>query len=147
MKPVTLVLISSILFTITSCSQDLRKLDESEVDSEKIQFAQTFANEYLSKQKRGSYYEFQDEAIDDLKNRLTEERQKQVYGKLKSNFGDFQSLKYVETWTKSGNSPLNIVRFKSDFEKRNKQLEVRIVLDKSDKIAGIWIKPWSDVLK
>ena len=111
-----------------------------------MQIAQEFASRYLTQLKNGGYYQFQDEAIDALKNQLTEQNQKTVYKQLKEQFGDFQSMEYAETWVQ-GNNSFQIYRFKSDFEKSNKKLEVRVVLDDSKKIAGFWIKPWSDMLK
>ena len=106
--------------------------------------AQEFTIKYFTRLKDGGYYEFQNEAIDALKNQLTEQNQKTLYQQLKSQLGDYQGLEYAETW--SQNSML-IFRFKSDWDKSDQKLEVRVVLDGSDKIAGFWIKPWSDELK
>jgi len=147
MKSITLLLGAYFLFSLNSCSQDFKKLNGSDVDSKKVQIAQKFANDYLTTLKKGSYYQFTDEAIDVLKNQLTEQNQKAIYQQLKDQLGDFQSLEYAETWIQNSDPSLNIFRFKSDFEKSNKKVEIRVVLDKSDKIAGFWIKPWSDMLK
>jgi|WetSurMetagenome_2_1015567.scaffolds.fasta_scaffold412744_2 hypothetical protein len=146
MKSITLLLGVYILFSLDSCSQDFKKLNAPDVDSKKVLIAQKFANDYLTTLKKGSYYQFKDEAIDILKNQLTEQNQKAIYQQLKNQLGDFQSLEYAETWIQSSNPSLNIFRFKSDFEKSNKKIEIRVVLDKSDKIAGFWVKPWSDML-
>jgi hypothetical protein len=143
----TLILGACILFCLNSCGQDFKKLNESEVDSKKVQIANKFANDYLSQLKNGSFYQFQDEAIDALKNALTKETQKSVYKQLKDQFGDYQGIDYAETWIQSGNPAIKIFRFKGDFEKSNKKLEIRVVLNESDKIAGFWIRPWSDMFK
>jgi 16S rRNA C967 or C1407 C5-methylase (RsmB/RsmF family) len=147
MKSITLIFGTLILLCLNSCSQDLKKLSDSETDLKKVQIAQKFANDYLTKLKNGSYYQLQDEAIDIFKNQLTEDNQKAMYKQLKDQFGDFKALEYTETWIQSSNSAIKIYRFKSDFEKSNKKLEIRVVLNESDKISGFWIKPWSDMLK
>ncbi len=147
MKSITLILSISILFCLNSCSQDFKKIPDSEVNKENLKIANDFATNYLTKLKNGEYYQFQDEAISTLKNQLTEENQKAVYKQLKDMFGDFQGLEYAETWIQGNSTAIQIFRFKSDFGNSNKKLEVRVVLNDSKQIAGFWIKPWSDMLK
>ena len=147
MKSITFILGISLVFCLNSCSQDFNKISDSEVNKENLQIAQNFATNYLTKLKNGEYYQFEDEAIDALKNQLTEENQKAVYQQLKNKFGDFKGLEYSETWVQGKSSSIQIFRFKSDFANSKKKLEVRVVLDDSKKIAGFWIKPWSDMLK
>ncbi len=147
MKPITLILGACILFCLNSCAQDFKKLNESEVDSNKVMIANNFANDFLIKLKNGSYYQFKDEATELFKNGMTDETQRSAYKQLKNLYGDFQSLDYAETWIQSGNPAIKIFRFKADFDKSNKKLEVRVVLNESDKIAGFWVIPWSDMYK
>ena len=147
MKLITLLFSACIISCLSSSCQDFKKLNDPDADTKKIEFAQKFADSYFTRLKNGSYYQFQDEAIDILKNQLTEEAQKTIYQQLKGQFGDFQSLKYAETWIQDGNASTQIYRFKSDFDKSNKKIEIRIVLNETGKIAGFWIKPWSDMLK
>lgn len=137
----------SLIFSLTAYSQNFKKLSDSEVDENKVKIAQDFATDYLMQSKNGGYYKFQDEAIDALKNQLTEQNQKTIYQQLKAQFGDFKSLEYAETWVQGNDNSFQIIRFKSDFDKNVEKLEVRVVLDDSQKIAGFWIKPWSDMLK
>ena len=109
--------------------------------------AKDFATNYLTQAKKGEYYKIQDEAIDVIKNHLTEQNQQITYQQLKKQFGDFQSLEYAETWVQGNNNSMRIIRFKSEFVKTNKKLEVRVVIDDANKVAGFWIKPWSDMLQ
>ena len=111
-----------------------------------MQIAEKFAGDYFTAQKNGSYYKFKDDAIDIVKNQLTEESQRAVYKQLRDNYGDFKSLDYTETWIQKGNTAFKIYRFKGDFDKSNKKLEIRVILNDSDKVAGFWIKPWSDMM-
>jgi len=147
MKSITLIAGICILFCSNSFSQDLRKLGDSEVDKSKVKIAQDFATNYLTKSKNGEAYKFKDEAIDAVKNQFTEENQKNVYQQVKNQVGDFQSLKYAETWVQGSNKSFQIIRLKGDFEKSNKNLEIRVVLNESGKIMGFFIIPWSDMLK
>ena len=147
MKSITLIFGACILFCLNSYCQDFKKLGDSEVDKSKVKIAQDFATNYLTKSKNGDTYKFQNEAIDALKNQFSEESQKNVYLQVKNQFGDFKSLKYAETWVQVSNKSLQIFRLKGNFEKSNKNLEIRVVLNESDKIIGFFIKPWSDMLK
>lgn len=145
MKSITLFLVACIL-CFQSFSQDFKKLEKSDLDSAKIQLAEKFSINYFTKLKNGSYYQFTDEVIDALKNQLTEQKQKEVYRQLKEQFGDFKSLNSAETWIQNTNPDVKIFRFKGDFDKSKDKLEIRVVIIKSGKIAGFWIKPWSDML-
>jgi len=147
MKSIVLILNLTFLFCINSYGQVYNKLADSEVDSKKVEIAKKFAFNYMTAQKNNTFYQFIDEAIDILKSQLTEERQKAGYKQLKDIFGDFESLEYAETWIQKDNSVYKIIRFKSGFEKSTNKLEIRVILNESDKIAGFWIKPWSDMMK
>ncbi len=146
MKSIKLLLGICLIFGLNSCNQDFTKLDDSEIDNKKIQIAEKFAFEFYTELKNGSYYQFKDEATKKLRNSLSEKKQKSVYRSIKNQFGDFQSLEYVETWIKGIEHPLYIIRFKSNFNKSNLRLEIRVVFNESDKITGFWIKPWLDII-
>jgi hypothetical protein len=147
MKTISLILGVCIFFSLNSFSQDFKKLAESEVDKSKLKIAQDFATNYMAKLNKGETYQFHDEVIDILKYSLSAESQKMVSQQIKSQFGEFKSLDYAESWVQSNNKSIVVMRFKGDFEKSNKKLEIRVVLNESNKIAGFFIKPWSDMLK
>lgn len=147
MKSILFILGASIILSLNSSSQDFKKLKDSEIDKNKIKIAQDFASNFFTKLKNEKEYQFQDEAIDAIKKQFTGETQKLVYQQLKAQFGDFQSLEYSETWIQGNSKSISIFRFKGEFEKSTKKLEIRVVLNESDKIAGFFIKPWSDMLQ
>lgn len=147
MKFITLFISVFFIFCTNSFSQAYIKLAASDVDSAKIKIAEKFAFDYMTAQKNDAFYQFKDEAIGILKSQLTQERQKAGYKQLRDNFGDFKSLDYAETWIQKDNSDYKIIRFKSDFEKSPNKLEIRVILNAENKVAGFWIKPWSDELK
>ena len=146
MKSFTFFIFIFLLVT-NSFGQAFKKLADSEVNSSKIEIAKKFANFYLAALKNDSFYQFKDEAVDILKNQLTEERQKASYKQIKDMFGDFKSLDYTETWIQKDDTVFKILRFKGDFEKSDQKLEIRVILNDTNKIAGFWIKPWSDMLQ
>jgi hypothetical protein len=127
-------------------SQDFKKLDEKDIDLKQMEFSKKFANDYFSKQIQGSYYQFDnDEATAEMIKLLTAEKQKEVYNQLKSGFGEFKSLEYSQTWF-DNSSKLVVYRFKSIFGDINK-LEIRVVLNYQGKIAGFFVKPWTENLQ
>ena len=123
MRSITLIFAACVLFCLNSFGQDFKKLSNSEVDKTTVKTAQDFASNFMNKLKNGKPYIFQDEAIDVMKNQLTEENQKMVYQQLKTQFGDFVSLEYTETWVKDNSKSIQIIRLKSVFEKSNKKIE------------------------
>jgi hypothetical protein len=143
-----LLLISvGILISISTFSQNIEKLSEDKVDRNKIKVAQDFADRYFGASRDGRTYEFQDDAIAAVIQGLTPQVQKQVYQDIQSKYGDYKSLEYVETWTYSAGEIMTIVRFKGIFSKSDDKPEIRIVLDKANKIAGFFYKPWEQELK
>jgi 16S rRNA C967 or C1407 C5-methylase (RsmB/RsmF family) len=146
MKSITLFLGLTLFLSVTSCGQDLSKLDDTKKDTKKVKIAEDFANAFFTKLKEGSFYQFKDEAIDMMKNSFTEQTQKTVYSQLKAQFGEFESQSYAETWVQKSNGSDHIIRLKGKFSKSVKMLELRIVVNEENKLAGFWIKPWSDML-
>jgi hypothetical protein len=147
MRITLLIFCISIFSGLTSYSQELKKVPDSQVNKEDLKIAQGFASNYLTKAKNGDYYQFQNEAVDALKNQLTKENQKAIYQQLKGKYGDYMNLSHTGTWIQGNSSAVQIFRFKSDFTGSDEKLEVRIVLNGDKKIAGLWIKPWDDILK
>lgn len=139
-----LFLLISIL--ITSCTNQFQKLPDNKINKEKIEIAETFALNFFKALKSGSHYEFSGEAIDELVHALTPELQKDVYTKLIHQNGAFQNLEYAETWISAEKEDFDVIRFKGFFEKNEKPLEIRVVLDRNNKIAGFWIKKWRNNL-
>jgi len=146
MKKIWITLLSCVLFSSALFAQEYKKLEEKDVNKEKVLIAHNFASKFLLTLKSGEAYKFQNEAIDALKNQLTEENQKNLYQQLKNQLGDFVSLEYTETWIQESADSFQIFRFKGDFEKMKGGLEIRVVVDESDKIAGFWILPWSELI-
>lgn len=141
-----LLILSIISVQFVFSQEEFEKLPEEKADKSKIELASDIANAYFESVKNGNYYDFKDNAIEEFKNQMTPEVQKHTYQQLKEQFGDFESLNYSETWIKKDNVDLQVTRFKGKFEKSDEPMEIRVVLNASNKITGFWIKPWKDDL-
>lgn len=147
MKKQLFFIVLAIGICVSSFGQHFNKVPESKVDILAVQISERFATSFFMKQKEGRFYQFKNEAIDSIKDQLTKERQASIYKNLKDQFGDFESLKYAQTWVQGNNRSISVFRFKAYFDKTSTPLEVRVVLNDLKKVAGFWIKPWQDELK
>jgi hypothetical protein len=144
MKNVFLALLLIGCFGVNG--QDFKKLGDKSTDTKQMEFAKKFAKSYFSKQISGSFYQFNaDEATDDMIRLLTAEKQKQAYTQIKSGFGEFKSLAYAQAWSDS-NAKMVIYRFTGIFGDNN-TLEIRVIINPQGKIAGFFIKPWTENLQ
>ncbi len=140
--------LSALLLTLSlyACSSNITRLSETEIEQTEVEKALTFANRYMEAQVKGSWYRFSDEATPEMINLLSETTQKNVAQSVQQQFGHFESLEFAEAWAQQ-DALLTVYRFKAQFSQSNKKVELRVVLDQNEKIAGFWIKPWMDVLQ
>ena len=139
----TIVMVSTLLI---SCNSEFKKLPENKTDKSKIEFATKIATSYFTTLKNGNSYDFENNAIKDFTEKMTPNFQKQTYDQIKKTFGNFESLKYSGTWVEKENNDFQIIRLKGKFENHKTPLEIRVVINSSNKIAGLWVKPWKDNL-
>ncbi|MCF6341998.1 MAG: DUF3887 domain-containing protein [Bacteroidales bacterium] len=140
---VTIVLVLTLLI---SCKSEFKKLPENKTDKSKIEFATKIATSYFMALKNGNSYDFENNAIKDFTEKMTPNFQKQTYDQIKKTFGNFESLKYSGTWVEKENNDFQIIRLKGNFGQQKTPLEIRVVVNNSNKIAGLWVKPWKDNL-
>ena len=138
------LMIASIL--LISCKSEFKKLPENKTDKSKTEFAAGIATSYFMTLKNGNSYDFENNAIKDFTEKMTPSFQKQTYDQVKNTFGNFESLKYSGTWVEKENNDFQIIRLKGKFEQHKTPLEIRVVVNNSNKIAGLWVKPWKDNL-
>jgi len=142
-----IILILSILsFQFVSCQEKFEQLPKNKTDKAKIELASKITNSYFENLKNGNHYDFKNEAIKEFKDKMTPDIQKQTYEQIKQKFGDFKSITYSGTWIKKDNKEFQIIRFKGDFERSEEPLEIRVIINDSNKISGLWIKLWKDNL-
>lgn len=142
-----LFIISFIFILIPAYCQGFEKLPEEQVNQSQTDLAKKFAHIFFSTLKDGKLYEFHDEATESLSKNITPETQNQLYQYMTEQFGNYQSLEYAETWKYSGEETMIIVRLKGICDRSKGIPEIRVVLDKDNKIAGFWMRPWEDEMK
>ncbi|MDF9796835.1 hypothetical protein OKW21_002098 [Catalinimonas alkaloidigena] len=126
---------------------NIEKLGVERVNPADVKAAEDIADQILTKMAEGSYYEFKEgEAIPEIVQLFTKDTQKQAYQQIKAQVGEYlSSLEFQEAYSLSqGGMEATIFRFKGDFSKS--EPEVRVVLDRDDKLAGLRVLPWTDQL-
>jgi len=126
-----------------ACNGALEKLPEADVDAAQKATAQRLATKVYEGCKSGQHEALGEEAIPEMREALTPEKQKATCQSVATMFGDYVSMDYAETW-KSKVTSLRVYRFKGHFSKGNATPEIRVVLDGAGKLSGFWLKPWTD---
>lgn len=139
--------LSFIFIAIPAFNQGHEKLPEDQVNQVQTDLARDFAHNFFSTLQNGKVYEFKAEATEILVQSVTPEKQTQLYEYFTGEFGNYQSIEYAETWKYTGQDTMIIVRFKGICDGDKPTPEIRVVLDKDNKVAGFWLKPWESELK
>jgi len=135
-------LIFLIFVAFESCSSSkFEKIPESKVNTGMKATAEQIGNNLLMAQKEGRFEPLGEEAAQVMRSKYTPAVQKESYETLKEIVGEFESMKYAETWMTKEKPLLYIFRFKGKFSK-NEKTEIRVVLDSKGKLTGFWVKPW-----
>jgi hypothetical protein len=145
-KSVLFLFIVVTLFLLhNGCTSQFEVLPEAEVDPEMKATAERIGNTIFNNCKNGKFEPLGEEASEIMRTSFTPEKQKASYAQIKKALGDFNSMAYVETCVPKEGGKHYIFRFKGDFEK-NKNIEVRVVMNEGGELDGFWTKPWRDKL-
>lgn len=118
------------------------------VESDQRHLAAHLATRILQGHEEGRFEALgPEEAAEDFRRGFTAEAQRQSHQTIRQLFGVFEGLDYVETRSMEDQPHLLIHRFKGRYGAASLPLEVRVVLDREDKLAGLWIKPWEDEMQ
>jgi len=143
MKLVATVVVGA---TLLACSGQVEKVSETDVDGAQRATAQALATRVYDGCRSRSHQPLgEDEAIKEMRDALTPAKLASTCTSIASQFGDYQSLDYAETWKPSSGS-LRVYRFKGHFSRSTDTPEIRVVMDGS-KLSGFWLKPWADTLR
>ena len=96
--------------------------------------------------KSGEFKALGEKATLSVQKGLTPAKLKTVYEQVKGMFGEFNTMEYYETCVPKDETFLTVYRFKGKFES-SATPEIRVVINKDNKLSGFWIKPWKDDLK
>jgi hypothetical protein len=123
------------------------KVAADEVSQTGLRQAISLGEKLLLGQKSGNIYILtEEEAIPQVAKGLTKGVQEASYENIRSMFGEYESMKFAEAWTMEADQPYMIYRFRGAFDATDEKPEIRIVLDRNNKLAGFWIRPWEDDL-
>ncbi len=103
------------------------------------------ADAILKGWNEGRYEPLDDDYTNRLKAGLTVEKQRAASKEIKVRFGLYQSMEFHEAVTTSKLPGLTIFRFKGTFSKTHS--EVRVVVSKAKKVAGLFVLPWNEVIQ
>ena len=126
---------------LTACGGALEKVPEADVDAAQKATAQRLATRFYEGCKSGQHEALGEEAIAEMRDALTPDKQKATCASVTSMFGSYESLDYAETWKQKS---LRVYRFKGHFSKGAAAPEIRVVLDSSSKLSGFWLKVWTE---
>lgn len=137
-------ILALFLFSFATFAQDFKKVPDKKISQEEVNTGKQFIEDFFAAVSTGSHYDFGSNATEQVKSMFSPDMQKTVYQQLKDQFGEYQSAEYVEAWEQSANSAFKILRYKGQFSEASQKMEIRVVLDGANKIAGFFVKPWSD---
>jgi hypothetical protein len=138
--------IAVALTALAACSTQFAKLSEADVDAQQKASAQALATRIYEGCNSGTPTPLSEsEATPEMRDALAPAKLSATCAGIKSQFGDYQSLDYAETW-KPGSGSQRVFRFKGHFSKSADAPEIRVVMD-GTKLTGFWLKPWADALR
>lgn len=145
MKLIGAALLAATLLGCVGCT-GFDKVPEGDVDAQQKATAQKLAARIYEGCVSGKHEPLgEDEAIPEMRDALSPSKLPGTCAAIKSEFGDYQSLDYAETW-KPKSGALKVYRFKGHFSKATAAPpEIRVIMDGA-KLSGFWLKPWADAL-
>ena len=114
------------------------------VQSEQHHLAEQLATQILQAHEQGRFEALGPEATESFRKAFTAEIQRHSHQQIRQLFGTFEGLDFVETRSIESQPHLLIHRFRGRYGAASQAPEVRVVLDRDGKLAGLWIKPWQE---
>jgi len=124
------------------------KIPQSEVSAGYVEKSSQVMDSLYAKWQNGTFEPLGDEFTPEMQKALTPELQKQSFEQIRSIFGDYRGMTFVEALTARCLLPRGTVyRFKGTYSRTAEQPEIRVVFDSQGKISGLWLKPWGDEMQ
>jgi len=124
------------------------KIPQSEVNAGYVEQARQMMDSLYAKWQNGTFEPIGDEFTSEMQKGLSPELQKQSFEQIRSMFGDYQGMTFVEALTARFLIPRGTVyRFKGTYSRTSEQPEIRVVFDLDGKISGLWLKPWREEMQ
>lgn len=109
--------------------------------------AHDVATDTLTKWSKNEFQPLSDDFTSEMKNGLPPNQQEMAYHQIKGLLGDFRSIEFAEAVAAPSMPDLVVYRFKGTFSNSGEKPEVRVVMNKDGKVAGFFVKPWSDTVQ
>ncbi len=138
-----LIFISS--FTATA-QPEFKKISKEEVGNDLIEKGNIFLDYYFAQMKSGGAVDFNEIGTKEIITAITPSIQKQVYGQVQELAGEYESASFKEAWVTESSPGMKILRYMGNFSKET-PLELRVVYNNVEKIAGYIVIPWKDQLQ
>lgn len=120
------------------------KVSPEEVDKDKKVMAFSAGKRILTACNTSKFKPFnENEATPTVIQNTTQERITKTCLKFRLKYGDFKELKLIEVF-KNRTEKTTVFRFKALYEKKIANKELRVSIDKDDKISGIKSFDWKD---
>jgi Protein of unknown function (DUF3887) len=101
-----------------------------------------------AKWENGTFEPVGEEFTPQMQEGLSPKLQKQSFDQIRSMFGDYRGMTFVEALTARFLLPKGTVyRFKGTYSRASEQPEIRVVFDSKGKISGFWLKPWTEEMQ
>lgn len=124
------------------------KIPQSEEDSAYVEKSTQLMGSLYDKWRNGTFELVGDEFTPEMQKGLSPELQKQSFEQIRSAFGEYQGMTFVEALTPRFLIPRGTVyRFKGSYSRTPAQPEIRVVFDPAGKVSGLWLKPWKDEIQ
>jgi hypothetical protein len=142
---ILIVVFPSLVGTVGASSLLFTNIPQSDVNAEHVEKSRQTVDSLYAKWKEGTFEPVGDEFTPEMQKGLSPELQKQSFEQIRSMFGEYQGMAFVEALTARFLIPRGTVyRFKGTYSLSSEQPEIRVVFDPYGKVSGLWIKPWQD---
>jgi hypothetical protein len=141
---ISAVLVLAAIVTNVSAESPFKPLPAAEVNQSQKDKARQIAVQLLTTWRERRFGPLSTDYTSRMREVMTNAAQEKAYYSLKALFGDFKSIQYKETVVAPNLPELIIYRFIGTFSGTKEKPEIRVVFDKTGKVAGFWVKPWKD---
>lgn len=140
------ILLMVMTGTIATAQPALKKLSNDEVGNDLIEKSHQFLEDFFAKMKAAKVYDFTETGTTEIAATITPAVQKQVYEQVFQIAGEYESASLKEVYMTTDGSNFKILRYSGQFT-RGTPIELRIIYNQDEKIAGYFVKPWKDQMQ
>ncbi len=126
---------------------DFKPVPSPRVDQAAKAKAEAVARAIFKAWAASQFEPLSDDFTSEMKQAFPPDVQKQAYATIKANFGDFKDMRFVEAGGSSEFPRYIVYRFRADFSDTPARPEVRVVLDKDNKVGGFAAMLWNSEVK